>query len=132
MSTLGFEVENQLPALQPYLAIHTEAEYDERVERLNRLVDEVGDHPDNPLYRVIETLALVIEAYDEEHHELPDASGVAVLEFLMKQHGSRQSGLPELGSQDVVSEILGKRRAINTRQARALGKRFRVSPGVFL
>jgi HTH-type transcriptional regulator/antitoxin HigA len=132
MSALSHEVQNQLPVLEQYLVIHTEAEYDARVERLNRLLDEVGDNPDHPLYRVIETLALVIEAYDDRHHALPEASDVETLEFLMEQHGLGQSDLPELGSQGVVADILRGHREINADQARALGRRFGVSPEVFL
>ena len=38
----------------------------------------------------------------------------------------------ELGSQSVVSEVLSGKRAINARQAKALGVRFAVSSGAFL
>jgi hypothetical protein len=38
----------------------------------------------------------------------------------------------ELGGQPVVSAVLGGKRAINVRQAKALGQRFGVSPAVFI
>jgi len=58
---------------------------------------------------------------------------VEVLKFLMEQHGLKQSDLrKEIGTQGVVSEILSGNRQINARQAKALAKRFGVSPAVFL
>jgi HTH-type transcriptional regulator/antitoxin HigA len=50
----------------------------------------------------------------------------------MDQHGLRQADLPEVGSQGVVSEVLAGRRELNTRQIRALAKRFKVGAGTFL
>jgi HTH-type transcriptional regulator/antitoxin HigA len=51
----------------------------------------------------------------------------------MEQHGLKQADLrKEIGTQGVVSEILSGNRQINARQAKALAKRFGVSPAVFL
>ncbi len=82
-------------------------------------------------YRFIETLSVLIEAYDEEHHEIPDASGVELLRFLMEQHGLSQGDLPEVGSQGVVSEILRGKRELNVRQIEALSRRFHLPAGAF-
>src|SRR5580704_6853197 len=90
----------------PLLAIRNAREYDIAVAQLNLLVDEVGDHPKDPRYRFIDTLSVLIEAYDEEHYPIPDASPIELLKFLMEQHGLSQTDLPEIGSQGVVSEIL--------------------------
>ena len=119
-------------SLEPFLAIRTEQEYDAAVERLNALVDEVGDNPKDPHYRLIETLSVLIEAYDRERHSLPEASGVEVLRFLMQEHGLTQKDLPDIGSQGVVSEVLAGRRRLNVRQIQALAARFGVHPGTFI
>ena len=119
-------------SLEPFLAIRTEREYDAAVERLNALVDEIGDHPKDPRYRLIETLSVLIEAYDREHHSLPAASDIEVLRFLMEEHGLTRKDLPEIGSQGVVSEVLAGRRRLNLRQVRALAARFGIEPGVFI
>ncbi|HUO04241.1 MAG TPA: hypothetical protein VMU16_03480 [Candidatus Binataceae bacterium] len=116
----------------PFLAIRTEREYDAAVERLNALVDEIGENPKDPRYRLIETLSVLIEAYDREHNALPEASGVDAIRFLMEQHALAQKDLPEIGSQGVVSEILAGRRMLNIRQIQALAARFGVEPGTFL
>ena len=44
----------------------------------------------------------------------------------MAEHGLRQSELPEIGSQGVVSEVLSGRRALNLRQVKAFARRFAV------
>lgn len=119
-------------SLEPFLAIRTEREYDSAVERLNALVDEIGDNPKDRRYRLIETLSVLIEAYDREHHGLPEASGVDVLRYLMEEHGLTQKDLPEIGSQGVVSEVLAGHRSLNVRQIQALAARFGVDPGAFL
>lgn len=113
------------------LAIRNRREYDEAVARLNDLVDEVGDHPRDPRYRFIDTLSVLIEAYDEEHHKIPDASGVELLKFLIEQHGLSQKDLPEVGSQGVVSEILRGKRELNVRQLETLSRRFHLPAGAF-
>jgi HTH-type transcriptional regulator / antitoxin HigA len=115
----------------PLLAIRNEREYDTAVARLNDLVDEVGDNPKDSRYRFIDTLSVLIEAYDEEHHKISDASGVELLKFLMEQHGLSQGDLPEVGSQGVVSEILRGKRELNVRQIQALSRRFNLPAGAF-
>ncbi|WP_167338422.1 helix-turn-helix domain-containing protein [Paraburkholderia oxyphila] len=49
----------------------------------------------------------------------------------MNQHNLKQSDLPEIGSQGVISEILNGKRELNTRQIGLLAQRFRISPAVF-
>jgi HTH-type transcriptional regulator / antitoxin HigA len=115
----------------PLLAIRNAREYDIAVAQLNRLVDEVGDHLKDPRYRFIDTLSLLIEAYDEAHYSIPDASPIELLKFLMEQHGLSQADLPEIGSQGVVSEILRGKRELNVRQIQALAKRFHLPVGAF-
>ena len=116
---------------EPLLAIRNEREYDAAVEKVNALVDEVGDNPKDPRNRLLDTLSILIEAYDQEHYPIPVTSGVEMLKFLMEQHGLTQGDLPEIGSQGVVSEILRGKRDLNVRQIAALSKRFGLPPDVF-
>ena len=131
MTTRTTRKKNPEPST-PFLAIRTEREYDAAVARLNALVDQVGDNPKDARYRLVETLSVLIEAYDREHHGLPQASGVEVLRFLMEEHGLTQKDLREIGSQGVVSEVLAGRRRLNVRQIRALAARFGVDAGAFV
>ena len=118
---------------KPVFAPRTEEEYDAAVVRLNALVDEVGDNPDDPRYREIETLIVLIADYDNKHYQMPDASPVEVLRFLMRQHGLSQGDLRnEIGTQGVVSEVLHGHRQLNLRQVQALAARFGVEPSAFI
>ncbi len=132
MKSRGVETTRDLESLEPFLAIRTEREYDAAVARLNALVDNVGDNTKDARYRLIETLSVLIEAYDREHHSLAEASSVEVLRFLIEEHGLTQKDLPEIGSQGVVSEVLAGRRHLNVRQIQALAARFGVDAGAFI
>jgi HTH-type transcriptional regulator/antitoxin HigA len=132
MKTRSVKAISNLESLEPFLAIRTEREYDVAVARLNALVDDVGDNSKDTRYRLIETLSVLIEAYDREHHRMPDASGIEVLRFLIEEHGLTQKDLPEIGSQGVVSEMLAGRRILNVRQIQALAARFGVDAGAFI
>jgi len=118
--------------LGPFIAPRNEDEYDTAVEVLNQLVDEIGDHPEDPRYRLIETLSALVEVYDAEHRRMPDVSGIDVLRFLIEQHDLNQADLPEVGTQSVVSEVLSGRRQLNVRQIQELAARFGVNAGAFL
>ena len=131
MTTIAPELKQQWTAIAPYLTISNEQQYDIAVERLNILLDEVGDDESHPLYGLLDTLGILIEAYDNEHYPLPDCSGTDALAYLMEEHSLSQSDLPEIGSQGVVSEILNGKRNLNVRQIEALAERFNVSSATF-
>ena len=84
------------------------------------------------MYSLLNTLGILIEAYDNEHYPLPKGNGIDALIYLMEEHSLSQSQLPEIGSQGVVSEILSRKRKLNVRQIQALAKRFRVSTATFI
>jgi HTH-type transcriptional regulator / antitoxin HigA len=132
MTVIPQELQQHWTVISTLLSLRNEQEYDGAVERLNRLLDEVGTDEQHPLYTLLDTLGTLIHAYEEEHHPLPACSGVDILRFLMEEHGLTQSDLPEIGSQDVVSEILRGKRELNVRQIRALATRFHVSSAVFI
>jgi HTH-type transcriptional regulator/antitoxin HigA len=66
-----------------------------------------------------------------EHFDVPDAEPQEILSFLMEEHSLKQSDLPEVGNQSIVSQILSGARELNVRQINALAKRFNVPAGVF-
>ncbi|BAM06248.1 helix-turn-helix domain-containing protein [Leptospirillum ferrooxidans] len=118
--------------LENLFHIRTRDEYENAVKILNMLLDRVMDDQSHPLFGFVETLGTVIEAWEEEHESVPPVSGKEMLRFLMDQHNLRQSDLPEVGSQGVVSEILAGNRSLNLRQIQALARRFGVLKHIFL
>jgi HTH-type transcriptional regulator / antitoxin HigA len=132
MTLANEELEVHWANIAPLLTIRNEREYNAAVERLNALLDEIGDNEKHPLYSLLETLGTIIHVYEEEHYPIPDITGAEVLRFLMDEQGLTQSDLPEVGSQGVVSEILSGKRELNVRQIRSLAQRFGVSSAVFV
>jgi HTH-type transcriptional regulator/antitoxin HigA len=111
---------------------HSKDEYRRLVEILDGVIDEIGSDESHPLATLLETLGSLVEAY--EARAVPESAGspIDALKELMMEHGINQSGLPEIGSQGVVSEILSGKRELNLRQIKRLSRRFNVSPAVFI
>ena len=101
---------------------------------MDQLLEEVGDNEDHPLADLLDVVGVLVSRYEDENTPgLEPADPREVLKFLMEQHGLTQSDLRrEIGTQGVVSEILSGTRRLNARQAKALAKRFGVSPLAFL
>ena len=121
-----------LDALVPIHPIRNAREYANAVDVLNRLLDAGASDERHALAGLVGTLGQLIAEYDSRHYAVKEPDGVETLRFLMEQHGLRQSDLPEVGSQGVVSEILSGRRVLNARQIKALAKRFKIGPEAFL
>ena len=101
------------------------------VERADLLSDVVGSSKKHPLLNLFELTSELIRAYDLERFDVPDTKPWELLSFLMEEHGLKQSDLPELGNQSVVSQILSGTRDLNVRQINSLAKRFKVPAGIF-
>jgi HTH-type transcriptional regulator/antitoxin HigA len=102
---------------------------------MEQLLEEVGDDEDHPLADLLDVVGVLVDQYENESMttRLKPAEPRDVLRFLMEQHDLAQSDLrKEIGTQGVVSEVLSGSRKLNARQAKALAKRFGVSPVVFL
>lgn len=122
----------RLRAIVPLGMLRTKGDYARAVEILDAILDEIGEDEKHPMAELADALSIFIERYESEHVRTPAAGPVAVLKFLMQQHGLRQSDLPEIGSQGVVSEVLKSKRDLNARQIKGLAKRFGVSAAVFI
>ena len=122
----------RLRTLVPLGTLRTKKDYARAVEMLDAILDEVGGDEKHPMAEIADALSVFIEKYEAEHVLIPAAKPAAVLKFLMREHDLRQSDLPEIGSQGVVSEVLAGKRELNARQIKRLAKRFNVSLAVFV
>ncbi len=110
--------------------ITSERQHEEYLAVLDKLASK--DNPTSEEEKYAQVLIALIEAYEEEHHPVPDASPVDVLRALMDANDLRQKDLvPIFGSDSIVSEVLHKKRGLNKTHIEKLSKRFRVSPAVF-
>jgi HTH-type transcriptional regulator / antitoxin HigA len=111
-------------------AITSERQHEEYLAVLDKLASK--ERPTGEEEKYAEVLMTLIEAYEEEHHAIPDASPVEVLRALMEGNGLRQKDLaPIFGTESIVSEVLRKKRELNKAHIEKLSKRFGVSPAVF-
>lgn len=122
----------RLRTLVPLGPVRTRWEYERAVALLDAILDEIGEDEKHPLAELAEAIGVFVEKYEDEHAPVPKAKPQAVLKSLMHEHDLRQTDLPEIGSQGVVSEVLAGKRELNTRQIRRLARRFGVSPAVFI
>jgi HTH-type transcriptional regulator/antitoxin HigA len=120
-----------LQTLVPISPIRSERQYDRAIKKLNELLDIVGDDEAHPLYDVLDTLGILIHAYEETHYPASPVTGKDVLKFLMGEHQLVPSNLPDVGDETTVSELLAGKRELSVENIRALSKRFGVSPATF-
>ena len=121
-----------LSSMIPLHTIRTEQDYDKAVEVLNQLLDAGAANEDHDLVDLAQILGAFISEYDDAHDPMQNVSPLAMLRFLMDQHHLTQSGMPEIGTQGVVSEVMSGKRDLNVRQIKALSARFHVPPSTFV
>lgn len=97
----------------------------------DELLDEGAMEDGHPRHSLFMMLSDLIYAYDQRHYPMPSVQGVQVLRFLMDQHGLKQTQIPEIGGQSVVSEILAGKRSLTVDHIRNLSERFGISPNSF-
>ena len=111
---------------------HTQAEYERAIALLDELIDEVGEDESHSLASLMETLGILIEAYENSHLPEPTGDPISTLKEFMADHKLGVRDLTELGDEAAVAEILQGQRALTLPQIRALARRFCVSPAVFV
>ena len=107
--------------------IADEAQYERAIGFVDQVFDAVARDAAHPLGGLVQLLADRIREYEDRVHPWPDTSTPAtVLASLMEEHGLKQTDLPEVGAQSVVSAVLAGKRQLNLRQVKALARRFAV------
>jgi HTH-type transcriptional regulator/antitoxin HigA len=110
--------------------IKSDRQHEEYLSVLDKIASK--DRPSAEEEKYAEVLLTLVEAYEEEHHSIADASPIEVLRTLMDANSLRQKDLvPIFGSESIVSEILHRKRDLNKTHIEKLSKRFRISPAAF-
>ncbi|CAN2040465.1 HTH-type transcriptional regulator / antitoxin HigA [Candidatus Magnetomoraceae bacterium gMMP-15] len=126
------KISNQWKVLGPILSVpNTETEYDNLVEFLDHLLDDIGNDEQHPLASLVDTIGTLIEAYDKEHYPFSEGNPIEVLKYFIQEYNLTQKDLSELGSHREVSEIISGKRSLNTHQIKTLSERFNVSLSTF-
>lgn len=132
MSALAINpVYTALLARVPPRVIRSDEQNEAYIEALYDMEQRKGRRSKEEL-ELADLLTLLIEDYEAKHYDLPKASPLEVIEFLMEQHGLKQKDLVDVfGTPSIVSEVLRGKRDLNKEQIRRLSERFQVSPEVF-
>ena len=121
-----------LVKIMPPRAIQDEVQYDNTIEMLDRLTSL--PHMTKGQEQYLETLFVLVEAYENEHHAIPEAeSPISVLKHLLDSNDMNASQLGTLlGNRSLGSKVLRGDRELSKTHMRILAKRFKVSPAVFM
>jgi HTH-type transcriptional regulator/antitoxin HigA len=122
----------QLIAEVPPKVIHTQKEnryYLAKLEELDSRWAELTQ-AERDLY---DTLGVLIEEFEKKTYKIRAANPIAAIKELMAANALKQRDLVGVfETASVASEVLKGKRALTTAHIRRLGKRFNISPAVFL
>jgi HTH-type transcriptional regulator / antitoxin HigA len=109
---------------------------DHELAEATSLADELLDRarllPEEEQY--LDVLCDLMEAYEDEHHPIPDVSASEMLRFLIDQRGVTQQVVAnETGiANSTISALLKGDREMTRKHVEVLARYFGVEPGVFL
>ncbi len=114
----------------PLAHIRDDAHLDAAVEIIDRLLQE---DLDDGQQAYLDVLTDLVEAYEDKHVLIPDASEAGVLRELMNANRLSQLALAKrVGiSQSTISAVLNGTRSLTKSQIESLAKQFKVSPSAF-
>ncbi len=95
--------------------LKTEQEYNAACERIYELINSTENaiEFDSPEGEEIEILSLLVEKYEQEHHQLKAPSPIEAIKFRMEQMNLKQQDIaPLIGGKTRVSEVLNGKRAL--------------------
>jgi HTH-type transcriptional regulator/antitoxin HigA len=132
MTQLLERTTNYWHLVEPALSVpRSEIDYQRTVAWLDELLEMVGDNNNHPLAGLMDNLANLVEAYEDEHYPVADVSAREVLQSILEEYGLTKTDFPEIGNEQTVSEILTGQRSLQEPQIQALSERFQVSPAMF-
>jgi len=118
----------------PLRPLRLEHEYDAALGVLDRLAARPEGSLDRGEQDYLDTLTILVEAYDREHFDLEaeDRDPLSMLEYVMQESGMSQADLGRLlGNRALASLILNGHRNLSKTHIRKLADHFKVSPALF-
>ena len=114
-------------------AIETEEEYDRMVAAVEQLIDKGEHHLSPEESALLETMAILVQAYDDRHYPQSPVAPNQMLAYLMETSGrTNKDLLPVFGTRGRVSEVLSGKRSISKEQAKRLASVFKVAADLFI
>jgi HTH-type transcriptional regulator/antitoxin HigA len=117
----------------PVKAIETEEEYDRMVAAIESLMDKDADQLSPEESALLETMVILVEAYDDRNYPVPSVAPNEMLASLLASSGRvAKDLLPVFGTRGRVSEVLNGKRSISKEQAKRLAALFKVTADLFI
>lgn len=114
-------------------AIQNEEEYEIMIANIDELMSKNENDLSPEEDRLLETMAVLVEAYEDKLDPIPESSPTETLKFFMEDRGVRQRDLlPVFGSSGIASEVVNGKRSISKAQAKKLAEFFKVSVELFI
>lgn len=111
-------------------AIKTEKDYNQALERLEKIFHAEIDSPDGD---EAEVLSILIEKYEDEHYPIEMPDPIEAIKFRMEQMGMKQKDLAEIvGFTSRVSEILNRKRKLTLNMIRKLNTKLQIPTDVLV
>ena len=111
--------------------VHTEAQNEEFISRLESLYDRARLSPEEK--ELANLLTLLIEDFELKRYSMRQATPLETLQELIQANSLKQKDLLDVfGQESVVSEVLNGKRPFSKRHIAKLARRFNVSPELFL
>ncbi len=105
--------------------IKTEAEYEEALEKMEKLFDAKLNTPRGER---LELLGILVEQYEEQHYKIEPPHPIEAIKFRMEQMGLDQKDLVDcFGDKSKVSEVLNFKRKLNLGYIRKLHEKLNIS-----
>lgn len=90
--------------------IKSEADYQSALKEIEKLF---GAQPGTPDGDHLEVLVTLVEAYEDEHYQIPLPDPIEAINYFMESRGLSRTDLePFIGSRARVSEILNRKRPL--------------------
>jgi HTH-type transcriptional regulator / antitoxin HigA len=105
--------------------IKTDREYNEACARIYKLINnsEKAIEPDSTEGEEIELLSLLVEKYEQEHHQLEAPDPIEAIKFRMEQMNLKQADIaPLFGGKTRVSEVLSGKRVLTLKMIALLNR----------
>ncbi len=115
----------------PLAHLCDDAHLDQAIQMIDRLLEK---DLDKGAQTYLDVLTDLVEAYEEEHVHIPDASEADVLRELMRGRELSQQKLAKATAiaQSTISAVLNGTRSLTKEQVVILARYFAVSPEAFL
>ena len=114
-------------------AIETEEEHDHMVAAVEHLMDKGEHHLSPEESALLETMAILVQAYNDRQNPLRQVAPNEMIAYLMETSGrTTKDLLAVFGTRGRASEALSGKRSISKEQAKKLASLFKVTVDLFI